>query len=244
MPTWAAPRISEAFHGFTIRFTGVLAGCCCPRVAVFGLWMFLAAWQTMVNLLAWSYRHLLGEWLDFYQFEVSFVIPHKFLRKYPTFAMVSSLNMFLAVPRNSQNLHDTSTSWCFGGTPGAGVSQKALNRSGFLVAFMHVAVSWNREMLITKLFTVFSWYSNSNWANCYEKQYLVNFSFFLFYLPNYIAVISLVLGACCHGCHGFTNWLPCLKLEDLTPRAMLAFVKWMAAKCYGHKMGGSKMLFN
>ena len=77
----------------------------------------------------------------FYQFEVSFAIPQKFLRKYPTFAMVSSLNMFLAVPRNSQNLHDTSTSWCFGGTPGAGVSQKALKRSGFLVAFMHVAVS-------------------------------------------------------------------------------------------------------
>jgi hypothetical protein len=92
--------------------------------------------QTMVNLLAWFYRHLLGEWLDFYQFEVSFVIPHKFLRTYPTFAMVSSLNMFLAVPRNSENLHDTSTSWCFGGTPGAGVSQKALNMSLFLVAFM------------------------------------------------------------------------------------------------------------
>ena len=49
------------------------------------------------------------------------------------------------------------------------------------------------------LFSVFSWYSNSNWANCYRlnNTWSILVFFFLFYLPNYIAVISLVLGACC-----------------------------------------------
>lgn len=60
----------------------------------------------------------------------------------------------------------------------------------------HVAVSWNREMLITFVHRFFLVLNLQLGQLLSFKQYLVDFSF-LIYLPNYIAVISLVLGACC-----------------------------------------------
>lgn len=71
VPTWAAPRISEAFHGFTIFVSPQSSGrrcsvgptCCGVRFVD----VFMADWQTMVNLLKrmvwWGHLRMVNGWI-------------------------------------------------------------------------------------------------------------------------------------------------------------------------------------